>query len=153
MLDALILRAYACPLSTKEEIRTLRALAPARSRSSRLTPQEPHEVCLALISPPLASPPGEAASEGVLHRPPREAWPLVKVLNALLMKMGHTGPLSEPRRGTQAGKSGDPSSQDADNSPRGQGVLGHGFEAKPTGKCGAPQAPTAYGLGRRMVVD
>ena len=32
--------------------------------------------------------PGLAAPEEVLHRPPREAWPLARVLNALLMKMG-----------------------------------------------------------------
>ena len=33
----------------------------------------------------------------------------------LLVKMGRTGPLVEPRRGPQPGKSGDPRSQDADN--------------------------------------
>ena len=33
------------------------------------------------------------------------------------VKMGRTGPLVEPRRGPQAGKSGDPRSQDADNTP------------------------------------
>ena len=43
---------------------------------------EPREVCLALISPPLASQPGGAAPEEVLCRPPREAWPLVRVLDA-----------------------------------------------------------------------
>ena len=57
------------------------------------------------------------------------------------------GPLVEPRRGPQAGKSGDPHSQNTDSSPRAQGALGIGFEAKPKGKCGAPQAPTTYGLG------
>ena len=36
-------------------------------------------------------------------------------LECLLMKMGRMGPLVEPRRGPQAGKSGDPRSQDADN--------------------------------------
>ena len=50
----------------------------------------------------------------VLCRPPREAWPLARVLNALLMKMGRTGLLAKPRRGLQAGKSGDPRSQDVD---------------------------------------
>ena len=35
-------------------------------------------------------------------------------LECLLMKMGRTGPLAEPRRGPQASKSGDPHSQDAD---------------------------------------
>ena len=36
---------------------------------------------LALIFPPLASQPGEAAPEEVLCRPPHEAWPLMRVLN------------------------------------------------------------------------
>ena len=35
-------------------------------------------------------------------------------LECLLVKMGHTGPLADPRRGLQAGKSGDPRSQNAD---------------------------------------
>ena len=78
MLDASVLRACACFLSTKEETRTLCALAPAWSRSSWLTSREPREVCLALISPPLASQPGEAALEEVLCHPPREAWPLAR---------------------------------------------------------------------------
>ena len=39
-------------------------------------------------------------------------------LECLLVKMGHTGQLVEPRRGPQAGKSGDPHSQNADSSPR-----------------------------------
>ena len=69
----------------------------------------------ALISPPLASKPSEAAPEEVLCHPPREAWPLARVLNALSMKMGRTGLLAQPRRGPQAGKSGDPRSQNADN--------------------------------------
>ena len=67
--------------------------------------------------------------------------------------MGHTGPLKELRRGPQAGKYGDPRSQNADSSPRAQGALGLGFEAKPKGKCGVPRAPIACGLGRRVVVD
>ena len=92
----------------------LRALAPAWSRSSWLTSREPHEICLALTSPPLVSLPGEAAPEEVLCRPPRGAWPLARVLNALLTKMGRTGLLAKPRRGPQAGKSGDPRSQNAD---------------------------------------
>ena len=74
-------------------------------------------------------------------------------LECLLVKMGRTGPLVEPRRGPQAGKSGDPRSQNADSSPRAQGALGLGFEAKPKGKCGAPRAPTACGLGRRVAID
>ena len=43
-----------------------------------------------MISPPLVSLLSVAAPEEVLGRPPREAWPLARVLNALLMKMGHT---------------------------------------------------------------
>ena len=67
-------------------------------------------------------------------------------LECWLMKMGHTGPLVEPRRRLQAGKSGDPCSQNTDSSPRAQGALGLGLAAKPKGKCGAPRAPTACGL-------
>ena len=98
--------------------------------SSYLTSQGPPEACLALISSPLASLPGEVAPEEVLHRPPHEAWPLVRVLNALLMMMGHTDLPAQPRHGPQAGKSGDPRSQNTDSSPRAQGTLGLGFEAK-----------------------
>ena len=64
-------------------------------------------------------------------------------LESLLVKMGRTGPLTEPRRGPQEGKSGDPRSQNADSSPRAQGALGLGFKAKRKGKCGAPRAPIA----------
>ena len=46
---------------------------------------------LALISPPLASQPGEAAPEEDLRHLPR------KGLECLLMKMGRIGPLVEPR--------------------------------------------------------
>ena len=56
-------------------------------------------------------------------------------LGCLLVKMGRTGLLAEPRRGPQAGKSGDPHSQNADSSPWAQGALGLGFEAKPKVKC------------------
>ena len=61
-------------------------------------------------------------------------------LGSVLMKMGRAGPPFEPRRGPQAGKSGDPRSQNTDSSPRAQGALGLGFEEKPKGKCGAPRA-------------
>ena len=54
-------------------------------------------------------------------------------LEWLLLKMGRTRPLVEPHTGPQAGKSRYPHSQDADNSPRAQGMLVHGFEAKPKG--------------------
>ena len=74
-------------------------------------------------------------------------------LECLLRKMGHTGPLAKPCRGPQAGKSGDPHSQNADSSPRAQGALGLGFAAKPRVKCGAPRAPKACGLGRPVAVD
>ena len=43
-----------------------------------------------MISPLLVSLPGQATPEEVLRRPPREAWPLARVLDALLMKMGRT---------------------------------------------------------------
>ena len=68
-------------------------------------------------------------------------------LECLLVKMGRTRPLGEPRHGPQAGKSGDPRSQNTDSSPRAQGMLGLGFEAKPRGKCGVPRAATACSLG------
>ena len=74
-------------------------------------------------------------------------------LERSLMKMGRTGPLVEPRHGPQAGKSGDLRCQDADSSPRAQGTLGLGFEAKPKGKCGVPRAPTACGPARRVAID
>ena len=90
-------------------------LAPVWSRSSWLTSRGPREVCLALISLPLVSLPSEAAPEEVLCRVPRKAWPLATVLNASLMKMGRTGLVAQPRRGPQAGRSGDPRSQNADN--------------------------------------
>ena len=57
---------------------------------------------------PLVRHPGKAAPEEVLCRPPREG------LERLLVKMGRTGPLAELRRGPQAGKSGDPCSQNPD---------------------------------------
>ena len=65
----------------------------------------------------------------------------------MLVKMGLTRPLEEPRRGPQAGKTGDPRSQNADSIPRAQGALGLGFVAKPWVKFGAPRAPKACGLG------
>ena len=74
-------------------------------------------------------------------------------LESLLVKMGRTGPLAEPRHALQVGKSGDPCSQNADSSPRAQGALGLGFEAQPKVKRGAPRAPKACGLARRVAVD
>ena len=70
-----------------------------------------------------------------------------------LMELGCIGPPLEPRRRPQAGKSGDPHSQNADSSPRAQGARGLGLAEKRRGKCEAPRAPTAYGLGLRMAID
>ena len=74
-------------------------------------------------------------------------------IDSLLMKMSRTGLPAKPRRGPQAGKSGDPRSQNADSSRRAQGALGLGFEAKQKVECGAPRAPKARGLARRVAVD
>ena len=79
-----------------------------------------------------------SAPRGFAPREGLECW---------LMKTGHTGPLVEPHRGPQVGKSGDPHSKNANSSPRAQGALGLGFEAKPWVKCGALWAPIACGLG------
>jgi hypothetical protein len=62
-----------------------------------------------------------------------------------MMKMGRTWLLSGPRPWPQAGKSGYPSSQDVDSSPRAQGVLGLGLVAKTKGKGEGPRALTACG--------
>jgi hypothetical protein len=61
------------------------------------------------------------------------------------MKMGRARLVKVPRPGLQAYKSGYPGSQNADSSPRAQGVLGLGVEVKPTGKGEAPWALTACG--------
>jgi hypothetical protein len=62
-----------------------------------------------------------------------------------MMKMGHARPVKVPRPGLQADKSGYPSSQNADSSPRAQGALGLGVEVKPTSKDEVPWALTACG--------
>ena len=85
-----------------------------------------------------------SASRGLAHREGPEL---------LLLKLDHTGPLMEPRHGPQAGKSGHPRSQNTDSSPRAQGALELGFEAKPKGKCGALRGLTACGLGRCVAID
>ena len=77
---------------------------------------------------------------------PREGLKLV------LMKMGRAGPPFEPRRGPQAGKSGDPRSQNADSSPRAQGAPGLGRAGRQKGKSEVPRALTACVLGRRVAV-
>src|SRR3954471_5893055 len=69
------------------------------------------------------------------------------------MKMGRAGPPFEPRCRPQAGKSGDPRSQNADSSPRAQGAPGLGCLERRKGKGKAPRALTARGLGRRVAVD
>ena len=145
--DASVLLAYACSFSTKEETSTLRSLAPAWPWSSWLTSWEPHEVPLTLISLLLVSQPSEAAPEEVLVSSASRGLAPQEGLESLLVKIGRTRPPVEPRRGRQGGKSGDPRSQDADSSPRAQGVLGLGFKVKPKGKCRAPWAPSACGLG------
>ena len=52
----------------------------------------------------------------LVRLPPRRSCVvhLARVLSVLLMKMGRTRPLVDPRREPQAGKSGDPRSQNAD---------------------------------------
>src|SRR4051812_17374842 len=59
----------------------------------------------------------------------------------------------EPRRRPQAGKYGDPCSQNADSSPRAQGAPELGRAGRRKGKGEAPRALTACGLGRRVAVD
>src|SRR3954471_5697331 len=59
----------------------------------------------------------------------------------------------EPRHRPQAGKSGDPRSQNADSSPPAQGAPRLGRAERRKGKGEAPQALTACGLGRRVAVD
>src|SRR3954467_9141025 len=86
-------------------------------------------------------------------RPPHEAWPLARVLSLVWMRRGRVGPPLEPRRRPQAGKSGDPRSQNADSSPRAQGAHELGRAERRKGKGEAPRALTAYGLGCRVAVD
>ena len=85
-----------------------------------------------------------SAPQGLAPRKGLEHW---------LMKTGRTRPLVEPHCRPQAGKSGDPYSQNADSSPRAQGALGLGLAEKRRGKCGAPRAPSARVLGRHVAVD
>ena len=73
-------------------------------------------------------------------------------LGFVLVKMGHAGPPFEPRRRPQAGKSGDPRSQNADSSPRAQGAPGLGRARRRKDKSEAPRALTACSLGRRVAV-
>ena len=64
-------------------------------------------------------------------------------LEYLLVKMGRTGTHAEPRPGPQAGKSGDPHSQNTNSSPRAQGALRLGFEAKPKGQARSAAGPNS----------
>ena len=110
MHDASGLLACAYLFSTKEETGTLRPLAPSWPWSSWLMSQGPREVPPALISPPLGSQPGEAVPEEFLRRPASRGLAPQEGLESLLLKLGRTGPLMEPRRGPQASKSGYPRS-------------------------------------------
>ena len=74
-------------------------------------------------------------------------------LEFVLVKMGRAGAPFEPRRRLQAGKSGDPRSQNADSSPQAQGAPGLGRAGRRKGEGKVPLALTACGLGRRMAVD
>ena len=69
-----------------------------------------------------------------------------------MTKMGHTA-CCLATLWAAGRKVWDPRSQNADSSPRAQGALGLGFAAKPRAKFGAPRAPKACGLGRRVAVD
>src|SRR4051812_23432377 len=113
LLDPL---ACACPLCTKQERETLRGLAPAwHPWSSWLASWAPREVPRLDLS---------ASSRASLTRPclrkHRVARP-ARVLGLVLMKMGRAGPPFEPCRRPQAGRSGDPRSQNADKSILGRG--------------------------------
>ena len=74
-------------------------------------------------------------------------------LGCLVDEDGPYGLLAQPRHGPQAGKSGDPRSQNADSSPRAQGARGLVLAEKRRGKHEAPRALIACGLGRRVAVD
>ena len=64
-------------------------------------------------------------------------------LGCLVDEDGSYGLLAQPRRGPQAGKSGDTRSQNADSSPRAQGALGLGFEVKPKGQAWSAVGPNS----------
>ena len=89
-------------------------MAPAWPWSSRLTSRVPREVPFAEISPLLGSQPSEAAPEEVLASSASRGLAPREGLELLLVKPGRTGPLVEPRRGPQAGKSGYPRYQNTD---------------------------------------
>ena len=78
---------------------------------------------------------------------PSASWGLAprEGLECLLVKMGRTGPLAEPHRGPQAGKSGDPRSQDVDSSPRAKARsdLASRQSQGPSAERHGPQQPAA----------
>ena len=76
-----------------------------------------------------------------------------KGLGFVLVKMGRAGPPFEPRCRPQAGKSGDPRSQNTDSSPRAEGAPGLGRAERRKGKSETLRALTACCLGRRVAVD
>ena len=108
----------------------LRALAPAwRPESSWLASRAPREVPRLDLS---------ASSRASLMRPCLRKLRVVRPTRlgpsrGSWVCVGEDGPCwasFEPHRRPQAGKSGDPHSQNADSSPRAQGVLGLGLAAK-----------------------
>ena len=74
-------------------------------------------------------------------------------LECLLVKMGHMGPLAEPRHGPQAGKSGDPIPRTPTVAPGPKACSGLASRRSQKGKCRAPRATKACRLGRRVAVD
>ena len=66
-------------------------------------------------------------------------------LECLADEDGPYRPAAQPHRGPQAGKSGDPRSQNADSSPRAQGACGLGFAARQVRSTAIPKS-----LGPRL---
>ena len=74
-------------------------------------------------------------------------------LECLLVEMGRTGPLVEPCRGPQAGKSGDPHSQDADSSPepKARSDLASRRSQRASAQRRGPQEPAAFVDACRLI--
>src|SRR3954471_22990948 len=132
---------------------TLRGLAPAwRPWSSWLASWAPREVPFRDLS---------ASSRASLMRPHLRKLRVVHPARlgpsrGSWVCVDEDGPCwapFEPRRRSQAGKSGDPRSQNADSSPLAQGAPGLGRAERRKGEGEAPRALTACGLGRRVAVD
>ena len=85
-----------------------------------------------------------SASRGLAPRQCREC---------LLVKMGRTGPLVEPRLGPQAGKSGDPRSQNDDVAPgpKARSDLASRRSQRASAECRGPQQPTALVDAWRLI--